>query len=139
MNAPLRSLALVLLIVPLSGRAQISPPSAPASAPVANLETDIPPPLTIYRVGGDVRPPRMVNKVNVPFIEDAHNQKIPGDVVISFYVDLQGMPQDIRLLRGAGHGIDEQAVAAVQQYRFKPGTKNGVPVAVRILSKFNWN
>ena len=138
MNALWLSSALVLLMFPLVTRAQTSAPGR-VSVGGATPVTDTPTPLTIYKAGGDVRPPRLVNKVSENFTENAHNQKIPGNIVISLYVDLQGMPRDIRVVRGVGHGMDEQAVATVQQYRFKPGTKNGEPVAVQILANFKWN
>jgi TonB family protein len=34
----------------------------------------------------------------------------------------------IRVDRGLGHGLDESAVAATNQMRFKPALRNGVPV-----------
>lgn len=43
-----------------------------------------------------------------------------------------GIPREVRVLRGAGMGLDERAVAAVQQWRFKPAMENGKPVAVRM-------
>jgi protein TonB len=36
----------------------------------------------------------------------------------------------VEVVRGLGHGLDERAAEAVRQWRFHPGTKNGVPVTV---------
>jgi TonB family protein len=47
-------------------------------------------------------------------------------------VDEQGNPQNIRVVRGLGHGLDAKAVAAVKQWRFKPSMKDGHPVNVQI-------
>ena len=46
------------------------------------------------------------------------------------WVDKDGNPSHVRVVRGAGHGLDEKAVEAVRQYRFKPATKDGEPVMV---------
>jgi len=42
------------------------------------------------------------------------------------------MPQDIKVTRPLGSGLDENAIDAVAQWRFRPGTKDGKPVAVAI-------
>ena len=44
----------------------------------------------------------------------------------------------VHVLRGVGMGLDEKAVAAVQQYRFKPATQNGKPVAVYLNVEVNF-
>jgi protein TonB len=49
------------------------------------------------------------------------------------------MPTDIKITRPLGSGLDEKAVEAVRQWRFKPGTKDGSPVAVRINVEINFN
>jgi protein TonB len=45
-------------------------------------------------------------------------------------VDEKGMPTHVRVVRGAGMGLDEKAVEAVRQYRFKPAMQDGKPVTV---------
>lgn len=47
-------------------------------------------------------------------------------------VDANGIPQDIRVTRPLGMGLDEKAMEAVRQWRFKPAMKDGAPVAVAI-------
>jgi len=51
--------------------------------------------------------------------------------MLSMVVDATGTPTNIHVVRPLGLGLDEQAILAVQQWTFKPGTKNGVPVAVQ--------
>jgi TonB family protein len=43
----------------------------------------------------------------------------------------EGVPTDVRVVRGLGFGLDEKAVAAVWHYRFFPAMKRGKPVAAR--------
>lgn len=72
------------------------------------------------------------------FSDEARRQKYEGVCMISLIVDTQGNPQAIRVIRALGMGLDEKAVAAVQRYRFKPATKNGRPVPVRITVAVNF-
>jgi protein TonB len=45
-------------------------------------------------------------------------------------VDSDGRTTNIRVVRGLGAGLDQQAVAAVRQWRFSPARRNGAPVDV---------
>ncbi len=45
-------------------------------------------------------------------------------------VDAQGNPQNPRVIRTLGMGLDEKAIEAVMKYKFKPARENGKPVAV---------
>jgi protein TonB len=44
----------------------------------------------------------------------------------------------VHVTRGVGMGLDENAVAAVKQYRFKPATENGKAVAVYLNVEVNF-
>ena len=57
---------------------------------------------------------------------------VEGTVELELVVDVDGSSRDIRVLRGLGHGLDEAAVAVLKRCRFRPGTRRGEPVAVRI-------
>jgi len=41
------------------------------------------------------------------------------------------VPTDIKVLRPLGYGLDEKAIEAVSQWRFKPGIRDGHPAQVR--------
>jgi len=60
--------------------------------------------------------------------------------VISLIVDAQGNPQNIHVSRSLGMGLDEKAVEAVRQYKFKPAieAKSGhaVPVPISVEVRF---
>ena len=84
------------------------------------------------RVGGDVSAPLLLSAADPEFSEEARRQKVSGTVLVHLVVDEHGMPEDVRVLRGVGHGLDEKSVEAVRQYRFKPAMRNGTPVKVEI-------
>jgi protein TonB len=44
----------------------------------------------------------------------------------------------VHVLRGVGMGLDQKAVAAVQQYKFKPALKDGKPVPVYVNIEVNF-
>ena len=52
-------------------------------------------------------------------------------MLLSLVVDESGNPIDIKVIRPLGLGLDEMAIKAVSQWKFKPGTLNGKPVKVQ--------
>lgn len=53
-------------------------------------------------------------------------------------VDEDGNPQNVRVIRPLGMGLDEKAIEAVRRYRFNPALKDGVPVPVEIKVEVNF-
>ena len=53
-------------------------------------------------------------------------------------IDVDGRAKDIQVLNGLGLGLDEQAVMAIQRWKFKPGERDGVPVAVQAQIEVNF-
>jgi len=86
----------------------------------------------IRHVGGDVSQPVLLNQIQPEFSEEARRTKTPGVVTVGLIVDAKGMPQNVHVARGVGMGLDEKAIEAVKQYRFKPAMENGKPVAVEM-------
>ena len=72
----------------------------------------------------------LIHSVEPEFSEEARKAKFSGDVQVYLWVDEQGSPSHIRVIRGVGMGLDEKAVEAVRQYKFKPAMKDGKPVKV---------
>jgi len=89
-------------------------------------------------VGGGVSSPMVIYKVDPEFSEEARKAKFMGVVLVNLIVDAQGRPQNVHVLRGVGMGLDENAVAAVKQYRFKPAIENGKPVPVEMNVEVNF-
>jgi TonB family protein len=92
----------------------------------------------IFTVGGDVSAPVITLKVAPQYAEEARQAKYQGTALVSLVVDANGNPQDIRIAKSLGLGLDERAIEAVQKWRFKPGMKAGKPVKVRIQVEVNF-
>lgn len=90
------------------------------------------------RVGGGVSAPEILYKVEPEFSEEARKAKVSGNVVVGIWVDANGNPTHIRVLRGIGMGLDEKAVEAVRQYKFRPGMENGKPVVTEVNIEVNF-
>jgi protein TonB len=92
----------------------------------------------VKNIGGGVIGPKITYQPEPEFSEEARKAKFMGVVTVSIIVDAQGRPQNVHVLRGVGMGLDEKAVEAVRQYRFKPATENGKPVAVYLNVEVNF-
>ena len=87
----------------------------------------------LMSVGGGVSPPQVIHSVEPEFTEEARRANYQGNVSIRLIVDSQGNPQDVRLASHLGMGLEEKAVEAVRQYRFRPAMYQGHPVSVQIV------
>ncbi|SRR5216684_6185830 len=73
-----------------------------------------------YRVGGDVSAPIIVWKVEPKYTEEARKAGVESKVVATIVVREDGTPTKIRVARGAGFGLDEKAIEAIEAWHFKP-------------------
>lgn len=84
----------------------------------------------VYTIGKGVSSPVILHKVEPEYSEEARKAKWQGTVQLSVIVDETGHPRDIKVSQSLGLGLDQKAIEAVQQWLFKPGMKDGKPVAV---------
>jgi periplasmic protein TonB len=91
-----------------------------------------------YKIGGGVSAPVPVYRPEPEYSEEARKAKWQGAVLLELVVDANGVPQDIKVVRSLGLGLDQKAIEAVQKWRFKPGQKDGkaVPVSANIEVNF---
>jgi periplasmic protein TonB len=92
----------------------------------------------VFRIGGGVSAPTLVFKVEPEYSEEARKAKFQGVVVLQVVVDEKGQPQNLRVVRTLGLGLDEKAIEAVKKWRFKPALRNGQPVAVAATIEVNF-
>ena len=92
----------------------------------------------VYRVGGGVSAPVLLYQPQPELSDEARKTKLTGDVIVSIQVDPTGHPINMHIARGIGMGLDEKALEAVRQYKFKPAMKDGKPVTVEMNIDVNF-
>ena len=82
--------------------------------------------------------PTLVSSADPEYSEQARHKKINGTVTIGLVVDTEGNPVNVHVINGVGYGLDEKAIEAVKQYKFKPAMKDGVAVATKLNIEVNF-
>jgi TonB family protein len=93
----------------------------------------------VFRVGGSITPPRVVYSPQPEYSEQARKAKLQGSCTIGLIVEQDGHTSHIRMLKGIGMGLDENAIAAVQKWKFEPAMKDGNPVRVEIAVEVSFH
>jgi protein TonB len=124
----------VLILVSCAGVA-ISQDKASTPSPDATAQTLVEP---VYRVGRTVRPPRLISSPQPDYPEQARKGHGAGPIKIVMTVGSDGKPRDVKVHLGISPELDQAAVEAVEKWRFKPGTKDGKPVAVLVETQFDF-
>jgi TonB family protein len=104
---------------------QLAPHDSPpaVSTPVLNAPGAL-------QVGGDVKAPVVIHRVNPMYPEAARRSEITGIVIVEVLIGKDGRVKDAAVLKPLPFGLDQSALDAVRQWTFQPGTLNGEPVDV---------
>jgi protein TonB len=81
-----------------------------------------------YADGHEVRPAYPVVYPDPVFARAVCPPGVKGDVIVEVTIDDKGNIIATRLLSGLGHGVDERVVAVVQNWRYNPATRDGLPI-----------
>jgi len=92
----------------------------------------------VFKIGGGVSQPEVISAPEPAFTEEARQAKASGKVVVYLQVNPEGHPMHVKVIRGLGMGLDEKAIEAVRQYKFKPAMKDGHPVTVEMNVEVNF-
>jgi TonB family protein len=74
--------------------------------------------------------PRVLYEVKPAYTETAMRERVEGIVEMDAIVDSGGRVSDVRVMRPLHEELDEQAVRALREWQFAPGTVNGIPAPV---------
>ncbi len=94
---------------------------------------------TPFHIGGGISSPVLVTQILPEYSEEARKARFQGRVVLDTIVLEDGTVKVVRVARGVGFGLDEKAIAAVVQWRFRPARMNGKPVPVALNVEINFN
>ncbi len=128
---------------------QTTASGAQTALPVADPSLPTPDAAGVYEVGRGVTAANLVSSVAPEYTREARKAKITGVSVVSLVVNVQGKPKQIRIVRSVGEGLspdlrhtaevlDANAIKAVSQYRFAPGTFGGKPVPVHLTIQLSF-
>lgn len=94
-----------------------------------------------YEPGNGVTPPVPVRQMRPQYTNAAMTARLAGSVIVQCVVMPDGSVGDVRIIRSLDprYGLDEEAVKAARQWRFRPGTLNGEPVPVRITIELSFS
>jgi TonB family protein len=98
------------------------------SAVVAQKDADLG---NVYKFGDGVKGPELIHKVEPPYAPAAKQARIEGTTVLSVVIDKEGVPHTVQVKKSLDAGLDQNAIDAVKQWRFRPAWLNGQPVAVQ--------
>jgi protein TonB len=82
--------------------------------------------------------PGVVHRVEPQYTREALDAKIKGTVILSLMIGADGVPSDIKVVRGLGMGLDEKAVECLRQWLFKPATKFAEPISIKAIVEINF-
>jgi TonB family protein len=72
-----------------------------------------------------IQPVVIVSKPSPTYTDEARKLGIEGEVLVEVIFQASGQVQTVRVVKGLGHGLDEAALHAAEQIRFKPALQEG--------------
>ncbi len=147
----MRTMLAILAFSPAMLFAQGTTPAQPVSTPVLQSSAAQPAELAALKSVDNAKtaasPLRVTTGVVAPALltdpqaeaqdlAPAAALRLKRTVVVDLTVDATGKPTDLKVVESAGQYTDEDAVAAISKYRFKPGTLDGQPTAVPMRLRY---
>jgi protein TonB len=110
---------------------------------VGGLLTDVPPPpppppLPPVRIGGQIRPPTLIRRVEPVYPDFAVQAHVTGVVILEATVNERGEVVDVVVLRSIKL-LDKAAIDAVKQWRYSPVLLNGTPRSFVLTVTLNFS
>ena len=138
-----KALLATLALSPVLLHAQANSPAQPQATLESRLAAPAVPGAATttkaLRVSTGVVSPKLIHSISVSS-ENTFPWGITGSektVVVGMIVTPQGVPTELKIVKSAGPELDHNVLAAVAQYRFKPGTVSDQPVAFPVNLEIN--
>jgi TonB family protein len=108
--------------------------ATPAASSAAQAESPSP-----LRVKAEIMAGQRIGGMNPVYPPQAKADKIEGAVVLALTINENGEPVDVHVKKGVRDDLDESALTAVRQWRWKPFLLNGNPTAVKTTVTVNYS
>jgi TonB family protein len=95
------------------------------------------PPFRLVR-GTNVRPPSVISRVEPKYTDQAREAHLSGTVVLEAIVGADGSVDIVRVVQSIGLGLDQSAIDALKQWKFRPGLRDDKPVDVALNIEVNF-
>jgi TonB family protein len=92
----------------------------------------------IYKMGPGIVPPKILEKSDPKYTDEAKAAKIQGTVRLTVVVGTDQRVHDIKITKSLDRGLDANAIKSIMTWRFQPGTKDGKAVPVRANVEVNF-
>jgi len=92
----------------------------------------------IYKIGPGIVPPKVLEKSEPQYTEEARAAKLEGAVKLTIVVGTDQRAHDIKITKSLDPGLDASAINSIKTWKFQPGTKNGKPVPVHANVQVNF-
>ncbi len=118
-----------------ASRESISPSPAIQRAEFERLE-DMP--LEGSRQAVGFKPPEFLSRVKPEYTAEAERADVNATVEVMVVLRSSGEVGEAEITRWAGFGLEDSALRAIRQLKFNPATRNGQPVSVRAMIRYNF-
>jgi TonB family protein len=85
-----------------------------------------------------LRLPRPFRRLSPPYPETAASAEVEATVDVLVDLDINGDVGNVEVARWAGFGLDEATIETVRQLHFFPAMRNGTPIPLRVLLRYNF-
>jgi len=119
-----------------ASRESFSSPGSTARDAEAERIEDMPLERSPQAVG--FRPPEFLSRVKPEYTAEAERADVSATVEVTVVLRSSGQVGEATITRWAGFGLEESALRAIRQLKFNPATRNGQPISVRALIRYNF-
>ncbi|HEV7673995.1 MAG TPA: TonB family protein [Candidatus Angelobacter sp.] len=83
--------------------------------------------------GADLSAPEAITKVDPAYPQDLMHDRVEGMVILYAVIRADGSVGEVKVLEGFDDRLNENARKALEQWHFRPGTKDGTPVDIEAV------
>jgi TonB family protein len=115
-------------------RADTSTPAHPIDLPPQDAL-----PAGVFRIGGDVLPPKPIDTPDPKWDSVSRKRHTSGTIILRCIVGTDGRTRDIEVAQSLSPELDQQSIETLKQWKFAPATKQSQPVATIIKIEIHFN